>query len=168
MSQSMMEAFVRGQYKAMTAKDNKERLRYAVAGCKDGHLYNHSGTDFGLFNEDAPDAEFITEKDLTLSRITGSKLQQIADKMEKFFATYGSNSGEQVEDEPTKDAEAGTDLHEDESETDDVTFDVESAVKACKKAIKKGNDKKALKLIASLEDAGFKKEAKKLSKKMKG
>jgi len=160
MSQSMIQAFTKGQYKAINAKDNKERLKFTVAGCRGGHLFAHDGTDYGLFNADAPDTEFITLKDLELSRITGAKIAQITQKMEAFFDKYGANPTEQ----PEAKAELETETTSEDAANDEPEIDTEAVVKACKKAIKKGNTKKALKLLNKLPEDS--KEFKKLSKKL--
>jgi len=130
MSKSHIEAFVKAQYNALLSKDNKDRLRYIVAGCKDGRLYSNTGTDYGEF--DAPDTVFSESTDLDLSRVTTVKLNTINDKMLAFFAEYGVNPEPEVE-EPTEEPTCTTEL------TD-----------AVKKAIKKGKLKKAQKLIDAM------------------
>ena len=127
MSKSMIGAFAKAQLNLLLAKDNKEKLRYCIAGCKDEHLYSHSGTNYGKV-EGAEDTVFIPESDLELSRITGAKLATIARKMDKFF-------GFDVEDV-----------------VEDVVEESEDVV-ACRKAIKKGKVKKAKKLLATIDDS---------------
>jgi len=161
MSKKMMEAYVKAQHAVLTCKDNKERLRYTVAGIKDGKFYDHSGTDYGMFDEKAPDAVFIPESDLELSRITGSKLATITIKMQKFFDTYNgdTNENEDTKDE-TSDSTKKSDKDETTAKVEEV--DTDAVEKACKKAIKKGDVKKAQKLIDKL--GGHKKLQKKLDK----
>ena len=158
MSKSMVQAMIKGQYNALNAKDNKERLRYMVAGIKDGKFYDSVGTDYGTFDEDVEDVEFITEKDLNLSRITGSKIASITIAMQKFFDTYNGIAAptdvETTEQPDTNELEA--------SEMGEP--DYEALEKACKKAIKKGDIKKATKLLAKLDGQDC---HKKLSKKLK-
>ena len=155
----MIEAFVKAQYKALGAKDNKERLRFMVAGCKDGKLYDlTTDTDYGVFNVDAPDTEFIKESDLKLQRITGAKIGTVTSAMQNFFLEYGDGT------------EAIANVEPEEVETVDsaeVTphIDFEDIEAKCKKAIKKGNKEKAEKLLAKLEGQDcHKKLAKKIGK----
>lgn len=165
MSKSHIEAFGRGQLNALIAKDNKDRLKYTMAGCKNGHLYAHDGSDFGLFDVDAPDAEWITPKDLELKRITGVKLESIVKKATQFFADNGdgqtSTDLEVSTDEPKVPVE---EIVEDVKEpVEEIDFEV--VAKACKKAIKKEDVKKATKLLAKLEgQPSHAKLAKKLGK----
>ena len=167
MSKSMIEAFVKAQYGALTANDNRERLRHVVVGCKNGRLYSHSGTDYGEF--DAPDTIFSPDSDTQLTRITGVKMAGINKKMLEFFDKYGANPVEVDEptDEPTDSNDEPTDSNDDtcDNKSDDVNedaVDTEAVEKACKKAIKKGDFKKAQKLIDKL--GGHKKLQKKLDK----
>jgi hypothetical protein len=146
MSKTMIEAFVKSQYNSLGASDNKERIKHIIAGCKDGHLYSHDGTDYGLYDENAEDAIFVPESDLELARITGSKIAGITLKMQKFF---DANNGAVVEEV------------EEVEEAEEVE-DQEVIEKACKKAIKKGDFKKAQKIIDKL--GGHKKLQKKLDK----
>jgi rubrerythrin len=168
MSKSMIEAFIKGQYNAINAKDNKERLRFTVAGIRNGRFYALDGTDYGLFDENAPDAEFIVLKDLELSRITGAKIQNITNKMLDYFNKYGVHKNEGTTDEKVNDSdteattENGSKMVSDESQ--DV-LDVDAVVKECKKAIKKGKSKKALKLAQKIEMVDVK-TFKKLMKKI--
>lgn len=166
MSKSMMEAYIKAQHAVLTCKDNKERLRYTVAGIKDGKFYDHSGTDYGMFDENAPDTVFIPESDLELSRITGTKLAGITLKMQKFFESYNTDEDVSTEDadEPkekkakkSKSSEADAEASDEEPE-----IDTEAVEKAVKKAIKKSDFKKAQKLIDKL--GGHKKLQKKLDK----
>ena len=155
MSKSMIGAFAQAQILALSAKDNKERLRFTIAGCKDGKLYDHSGTDYGVYDPEAPDAIFIPDTDLQLSRITGVKLEGIARKMTEFFSDV-----EPAVEEPTDtDGDRG-DAIVDSEPVDEI--DVEAVEDACKKAIKKGKFDKAQKLIDKL--GGHKKLQKKLEK----
>jgi len=158
MSKTMMRAFIVAQYASLTAKDNKERLRFTIAGVKDGKLYDHVGTEYGTFDEKAPDAIFIPDTDLQLSRITGAKIEGINKKMTDYFAEYFGESDEKQEGafgEPSDVADVMPEHLEPEIDTDAVE-------KACKKAIKKGDFKKAQKLIDKL--GGNKKLQKKLDK----
>ncbi len=148
MSKSHIEAFTKAQYEALT-QTNKERIPFTIAGCKDGHLYDLSGRDFGEFNLDAPDTEFITVKDGELSRITKVKILAITNTMKKFFDTYGANPVEAAEQ---SDPGGG--------DKDKAEIDTEAVEEACKKAIKKGKFDKAQKLIDKL--GGHKKLQKKL------
>lgn len=175
MSKSMIESYVKGQYLALGAKDNKERLGYIIAGCKDGKLYSYDGTDYGMFNVDAPDTVFIAESDLELSRITGVKIANITKLMDDFFAKYGDNPVESSNDDmensetPVESVES-TPKKEKKIKSDDVEapapvedeIDTEAVTTAVKKAIKKGDFKKAQKLIDKL--GGDKKLQKKLDK----
>jgi len=161
MGKSQIEAFAKAQMKSLVAKDNKDRLKFTIAGCKSGHLYSHDGTDFGLFDVDAPDTEFITQEDLNLSRLTTSRLQKISALAATFFNTYGDNqtSVEQSDEDkkPTKPSE---------QPANDVSepVDNEALAKACKKAIKKEDFQKAQKLIDKMTDT---EASKKLAKKLK-
>jgi len=153
MSKKMIESYVKAQHAVLTCKDNKERLRFTVAGIKDGKFYDYSGTNYGVFDENAPDTVFIPESDLELGRITGSKLATITLKMQKFFDTYFGEGEPTEEVEPTT-TEAPTEEGEE--------IDTEAVEKAVKKAIKKEDFKKAQKLIDKL--GGHKKLQKKLDK----
>ena len=164
MGKSQIEAFTKAQMKSLVAKDNKERLKFTVAGCKDGHLYSHDGTDFGLYEADAPDTEFITQADLEVGRLTSSRLEKIYTLAETFFNTYGSASKETSEDVPKKPSEQPVSVENSEDTPSEDEVDNEALVKACKKAIKKEDFKKAQKLIEKLTDEDA---AKKLSKKLK-
>ena len=180
MSKSMIQAFALAQMLAMVAKDNKERLKYTIAGCKDGHLYDHTGQDYGLFNADAPDTVFIPETDLELQRITGVKLQGIQKKAQDFFDKYGAEPTTGDEDE-NENAENGASTGGEKSEKDEVSkkptndtentedkVDYDALATACKEAIKSGKIKKATKLLAKLEgQKTHKKLAKKLAKASK-
>jgi len=155
MSKKMIEAYVKAQHAVLTCKDNKERLRFTVAGIKDGKFYDYSGTDYGVFDENAPDTVFIPESDLELSRITGSKLATITLKMQKFFDAYfGEGEADEVID---VEVVVGSEATEEGEE-----IDTEAVEKAVKKAIKKEDFKKAQKLIDKL--GGHKKLQKKLDK----
>ncbi len=167
MSKSMIQAFALAQLASLISKDNKGRLKYTIAGCKDGHLYDHNGQDYGLFNADAPDTVFIPESDLELSRITGVKLEGIAKKASAFFDVYGADpkdegAVEREADEPTEEQSDPEPTGGDVDKTDEAV-DYDALEKACKKAIKKGNMKKATKLLVKLEGQ---KCHKKLSKKV--
>jgi len=166
MSKSMIQAFALAQLASMVSKDNKERLKHTIAGCKDGHLYDHNGQDYGLFNADAPDTVFIPESDLALSRITGVKLEGIAKKAQEFFNEYGANPTPST-DGDEKPNENGSGDADNETVGDSVPkdeVDYDALEKACKKAIKKGDVKKATKLLAKLDGQDC---HKKLSKKLK-
>ncbi len=182
-----IEAFVRAQYDVLSSKDNKERLAFTVAGIKDGHFYNHAGIDFGLFDDEVEDTEFISKEDLKLSRITGVKLSRIQAKLDKFFSEYYGLGNEQsaVADEDAAEDEKEVAEKKDKKakkaenqELDDAvdevvekstpepepTIDLEAVEKACKKAIKKGDYKLAKKLIEKIEHKDL---AKKMNKKLK-
>lgn len=176
MSKKHIEAVVRAQYKAMNAKDNKERLKYMIAGIKDGKFYNYaSGEKFGVFDLNVPDTVFIPEETLDLARVTGAKLATLTQNMERFFDEYYGQEREDtdptrnplddepeggLEDEPKSDT-AGKELEEAVKFSDEVVDDL---VAECKKAIKKGNFKKAHKILAKLD--GYEPH-KKLAKKLK-
>ena len=151
MSKTHIQALVGGQYNSLNAKDNKERLKYTVAGCKDGKLYDYAGTNYGAFNEDAPDTEFITEADLNLSRITAVRLKGITERMQNFFNTYGANP---VEEATVEDVEEVEEV---------VEEDNDELIEKFKKAIKKGKAKKARKL---LDEIGENKKLAKMLKKL--
>ena len=162
MSKSMIESLVQAQFKALNAKDNKERLRYTIAGIKDGKFYDAVGTNYGIYDENAEDTVFIEDSDFELSRITSAKIKSVTDKMLAFF-----NETEEVK-ESTNDEVVETEAVEVEEvdevvETEEVDF--EAVEVACKKAIKKGNVKKASKLLAKLDGQScYKKLAKKIMK----
>lgn len=158
----MIQAMIKGQYNALNAKDNKERLRYMVAGIKDGKFYDFVGTNYGVFDENVEDTEFIKESDLELSRITGAKIASITIAMQKFFDTYNGVVTEE-ENEPETEALPKTELTKDTNVAEEEA-DYEALEKACKKAIKKGDVKKASKILKKLEG---RKSHKKLSKKLK-
>ena len=162
MSKSMLAAFAISQMKALSAKDNKERLRFTIAGCKDGKLYDHVGTNYGVFDENAPDVVFIPESDLELTRITGVKIAGIIEKAEAFFNEYAFDKVVEVEEvEEVVEVEEVEEIVEDTVEVEEK-IDTEAVEKAAKKAIKKGDFKKAQKLIDKL--GGSKKLQKKLNK----
>jgi len=154
MSKKMMRTHVVAQYAILNAETNKDRLKYIVAGIKNGKFYDYAGTDYGVFDKDAPDTEFMPESDLGLSRITGSKLATITIKMQKFFDSYFDEDKGEPEEYTKEEAEAEADTVEE--------VDTEAVEKAIKKAIKKGDLKKAQKLIDKL--GGHKKLQKKLDK----
>lgn len=156
MSKSHIKAFAKGQMNALLAKDNKDRLKYTIAGCRNGHLYAHDGSDFGLYDADATDTEWITLKDLELQRITGVKLAKINEMAIAFFAI---DNEELPWAEPKE--EQNSQVVEVEPKEDKIDFD--AVEKACKKAIKKEDIKKATKLLAKLEGQDC---HKKLSKKL--
>lgn len=164
----MIQAMIKGQYNALNAKDNKERLRYMVAGIKDGKFYDFVGTNYGVFDENVEDTEFIKESDLELSRITGAKIASITIAMQKFFDTYNGvvvkeDAGPETTDVIDSDEDASDDVITDGTAADEEA-DYQALEKACKKAIKKGDVKKASKIIKKLEG---RKSHKKLSKKLK-
>ena len=149
MSKEMIKAHIVAQYAVLTSKDNKERLKYMVAGIKDGKFFDYAGTDYGMFDENAPDTVFIPDSDLSLSRITGVKLAGITLSMQKFFENYENGGSEPTEEQC-------------DPEPSDEEIDTGAVEKACKKAIKKGDFKKAQKLIDKL--GGHEKLQKKLDK----
>ncbi len=160
MSKNMIIALIVAQFNGLNASTNVERLGYTIAGIKDGKFYDHkTDTDYGVFDETAPDCEFITEKQANSSRINSTTLAQATIKMQKYFAELSGEAP--VEDEtPTEveDVETVSEPVEDE-------IDFEAVEKACKKAIKKGDAKKATKLLAKLEGQDcYKKLSKKLGK----
>ena len=158
MSKSMLAAFAISQMKALSAKDNKERLRFTIAGCKDGKLYDHVGTNYGVFDENAPDVGFIPESDLELTRITGVKIAGIIEKAEAFFNEYAFDKVVEVETDTVVEVEEVVEV----VEVLEEEIDTEAVTKATNKAIKKGNFKKAQKLIDKL--GGNEKLQKKLNK----
>ena len=153
MSKQHIETLIKAQHAVLTCADNKERLRYTVAGIKDGKFYDHSGTDYGVFDEDAPDTVFIPEADLDLQRITGAKLKSIAGKMTAFFEAYNSNEPAEIDEVIEDEAPA---------EPAEEAIDMDALEKACKKAIKGEKFGKAQKLIDKM--GGHKKLQKKLDK----
>ena len=157
MSKKMLIALAITQMNSLSAKDNKERLKFTIAGCKDGKLYDHAGTDYGVFDENAEDVIFIPDTDLQLSRITGAKISGITQKALAFFAQYAEAKPADDDGSDEDESEAG----QDEDDTDEV--DYAAVEKACKKAIKKGDLKKAKKLLAKLDGQDC---HKKLSKKL--
>ncbi len=163
MSKNMIIALIVAQFNGLNASTNVERLGYTIAGIKDGKFYDHkTDTDYGVFDETAPDCEFITEKQVNSSRINSTTLAQATIKMQKYFAEL---SGEVVEDETptTTDGDRGDAISDSEPVEDEIDF--EAVEKACKKAIKKGDAKKATKLLAKLEGQDcYKKLSKKLGK----
>jgi len=166
MGKKQIEKLVKLQYEVLKVQDNKERLRYIVAGIKDGRLYNMVGTNFGEFGEDVPDTEFITEDDLDLSRISSVRISAITLKMSNFFKKYGEVSNDSTNNDNTTFC---NDTCNDASDKEDVTqkelkLNVDELIEKCKKAIKKGKFNKAAELITLLGDD---KNAKKLSKKLK-
>lgn len=173
MSKKHIEAVVKAQYKALNAKDNKERLGYMIAGIEDGQFYTHAnGKQFGMFDPEVPDTVFIPKTDLELSRITGTKIASITQNMEKFFDKYyGLEDGAEGEaadgddescDKPAKEFAPEA---EDEPETGLSDENIEDLTKAFKKALKKEDFKKASKILGKLVDTdGHKKLSKKLAK----
>ncbi len=160
MSKKHIEALITAEFVVLSAKDSKERLKYIVAGIKDGKFYDYAGTDYGIFDEAAPDTVFIEESDLELSRITSSKITTITMNMKKFFTEYNGEV-----DEDTMDTDKSSDdvvSDSDDDNTTEDTIDTEAVEKACKKAIKKGDFSKAQKLIDKL--GGHSKLQKKLDK----
>jgi len=172
MSKSMTEAFVKAQFRALNAENNKERIGYMVAGIKDGKFYDHkTDTDYGVFNTDSPDTVFIPESDLELQRITGAKLATLTLNMTKFFDAYGANPTETAEGGEDKTELTPNESHRDEAcvksaegEQPSESVDVDALIKAFAKAIKKGKAKKAQKIINKLGEAGAK--VKKLKKEL--
>ena len=151
MSKSHIEALINTEYEVLKAKDNKERLKFMVAGIKDGCFYNHAnGAIYGEFDTEVPDTVFISEADLEMFRVTSTKIVGITLAMQQFFVDYNGADEPTVEDEPT------------EPTVEEEAIDTEAVEKACKKAIKKGDFKKAQKLIDKL--GGHKKLQKKLDK----
>ena len=152
----MIEAFVKAQFLALSAKNNKERLGYMIAGIKDGKFYDlTTDVDYGTFDVDAPDAEFITQADLEMSRVATTKIQSVTASMVDYFAKY--NSDEVIDVEVVEDEVVEDEVVEDE-------IDYEALETECKKSIKKGKLSKAQKLLAKLEGQDC---HKKLSKKLK-
>lgn len=157
MGKNMIIALIASQFGQLNAKTNVEKLRYTVAGVKDGRFYDYVGTDYGMFDEDAKDIEFLTEVHANATRINATTLAQATVRMQKYFVEYLGTSTEDevpdvvnVQDEaPTVDAQEG--------------IDYDAVTKACKKAIKKGDKDKAVKLLEKLIDQD---SHKKLSKKI--
>lgn len=163
----MIEALTKAQYGSLGAKDNKERLRFTIAGIRDGKFYDSVGTDYGTFDKDCEDEEFISASDFKLSRITGAKIQAITAKMNSFFTAYFNEDEPDIAGdnlpEPTSEDEVLEPIKEEapaESAEDEI--DVDAVKDACKQAIKDGKFKKAQKLIDKL--GGHKKLQKKLDK----
>jgi len=180
MGKQQIQGLVSVQYDVLNSQDNKERIRFVVAGCREGRLYNMSGTDFGMFNEEAPDTEFITDADLDLSRITGARLSSITKKMKDFFNKYGvsdvtdsSNDDNDTNDSDSDDTNSSNDDVESKKDKKnkvsndkkkELKVNIDEVVAKCKKAIKKEKFDKARELIKLLGDIDI---AKKLSKKLK-
>ena len=179
MSKKNIEAVVRAQFKALNAKDNKERLNYMIAGIEDGEFYTHAhGKQFGVFDTDAPDTVFIPKTDLELSRITGTKIASVTMAMTKFFDDYNGDSENYVEPEAVSQEPETKDVPKkskeqaqiDDAEAEGVSPEyseeiVEKLAKECKKAIKSEDFKKAQKILNKLEGYHVhKKLAKKLAK----
>ena len=168
MSKSHIQAFALAQIASITEKTVKDRLKYTVAGCKDGCLYSNDGTNYGIYNEDAPDTVFITQEDLDMSRVTGAKIAKIETLMKDFFNEYGTPVPTNDDTTADDNADNDSDSVEDNVETvetelaEEVVSDFEEAEDAIKKAIKKGKFKKAQKLIDEI--GGHKKLQKKLDK----
>ena len=163
MGKKQIQKLVELQYEVLKTNNSKERLKYVVAGIRDGRLYNMIGTNFGRFgekNEDIPDTEFITEDDLTISRLSSAKIDDITSKMLNFFKKYGEVSNDT--DDISNDIDDISNDIDDISE--ELNLNVDEVVKECKKAIKKGKFDKATELISLLGDD---KNAKKLSKKLR-
>ena len=152
MSKKHIEAFIKSQYQTLGARDNKERMKFVVAGIKDGHFYNHMGTDFGEFDAEAPDAVFIQEADVKLSRIVGSKILKVTKAMDDYFKEYYGVE----EDEPEE-------VETEEEPTEEAEIDEDAVKQAFKKALKKGKLKKAQKIVDMLPDGKLKS---KLEKKL--
>ena len=175
MSKKNIEAVVRAQFKALNAKDNKERLNYMIAGIENGEFYTHAhGKQFGVFDTDAPDTVFIPKTDLDLSRITGTKIASVTMAMTKFFDDYNGDSENYVEPEAVSQEPEKSKVEDDAPEKSKVEDDaperysdeiVEKLAKECKKAIKSEDFKKAQKILNKLEGYHVhKKLAKKLAK----
>lgn len=153
MSKSNIQAHALAGVALLGAKDTKARLHYVIAGVKDGKMYDHAGTDYGVYDEDAEDVEFITDEDLALSRISGTKIASIGKLMADYF---NPNAEEESKPEPKEDGGSSEPAEE---------IDYDAVAKACKKAIKKEDVKKATKLLAKLEGQDcYKKLSKKLAK----
>lgn len=141
----MIEAFAKAQIKGLSLT-TKDRLKYTIAGCKDGCLYDNMGTNYGLYDNNAPDMEFITAEDLNVSRITASKLAKIKVLSDNFFAEFGAH--------PTTDLDEALDEAQDEvSPLEEEFAEQVDLVANIKKAIKKGKLKKAQKLINTLDNS---------------
>ena len=166
MSKKHIEAVVRAQFKALGAKDNKERLGYMIAGIKDGKFYTHAhGATFGIFDTEVEDTVFIPESDLELSRITGAKIATVTLNMTKFFDRYYSEDNEEPEKGEASDGDDTTaDQPAVDSEPELSEGILEKLAKECKKCIKTEDFKKAKKILVKLEGSEF---HKKLAKKLK-
>ncbi len=163
MAKSYIVGLIQSQYGGLVAKDNKERLRHLVAGIKDGKLYSHSGADYGMFDENAEDVEFITDADLALSRVTAIKIRSITNKMQTFFAGYGLGGlAGKLDDEGTDTEDVTTEEH---AEVEVPPINVQAVTEAFDTALENGKLKKARKLLNKLNEAGVK--TKKLEKKLK-
>ncbi|WBC28496.1 hypothetical protein TPMD03_25 [Thiohalocapsa phage LS06-2018-MD03] len=176
MSKGYIRALIEAQVQAASAKDNKERLRYVVAGVKDGRFYTHAGMDFGEFldkdGNTVSDTIFISDTDLQLSRITGAKLKSIETKIKDFFEEHlgdaddSEDVAEQIDDN-LDDAEAETPSEDGDVSCDEADDEIssEDLAKEVKKLIKKEKFKAAKLLINKLGDED-KKLRKKLMKKL--
>jgi len=169
MGKKQIQELVELQYKVLKTNNSKERLKYVVAGVRDGKLYNMIGTNFGKFGEDIPDTEFITDDDLALSRLSSIRLSIITSRMANFFKKYGEVSDDTSNDicyAISNDTSNDTSVKEDEEDVvqKELNLNVDEVVKECKKAIKNRMFDKANTLINLLGDD---KNAKKLSKKLR-
>jgi len=152
MSKKAIQKLIEVQYEVMNSRDNKDRIRHVVAGIKNGKFYTHAGVSFGTFDKNAPDTEFISESDLDLARITGSKLKKITENMTSFFNKYEEDDDEEYDEEyddeeydDEEEDEEEEDEDEDEDEDDDDEDDEDEEVVKYKKPIKKGKLKKPIK-----------------------
>jgi len=171
MGKKWIKGLIETQYDVLNAPDSKSRLKYIVAGIKDGRFYNHAGTDFGEYDVDSPNTEFIRKDELDLSRLTASRLSQITARMRAFFSEEDTVADPLDMNEP---ADTCVDGDEDEKpkkskkdeEAVSLEVDIDEVVAELKKAIKKGKSKKAKKLLALLPTSL--KSYNKLAKKVDG
>lgn len=184
MGKEFLEAIAKAQF-ASIQQSPKDRLRYCIAGVKDGKFYDLAGTiDYGVYDADAPDAEFITEADANVSRVTKVKIDTVTKRMEDYFNEHGINGEHDVFDADSESAttdDSGAEVEQEDNTNEGVTTndtcssantcssddDGESdKINAIEKALTKGKVKKATKLINELEDGKVKKKMLKKLKKL--
>ncbi|MBW2998167.1 hypothetical protein KY321_01390 [Candidatus Woesearchaeota archaeon] len=159
----------------MEAKDNKGRLPFLIAKVENGKVMDSKGN---VYCEDfeGEDVVFVTEEDLKLTRVTGTKIAGIKLAITDYFGDNEESTEDAETEESTEDAETedvkeviagGEDTSiEDNKETEEKPeIDVDAVTEAFSEAIENGKLKKAIKLLDKLIEAGVK--TKKLEKKLK-
>lgn len=159
---SYIQAYIKGQFAALSAKDNKERLRFTVAGIKDNKPYDYVGTDYGTLDGTFADVVFFEQDVLELSRITQSRIDTITKNMTDYFAEVEEEDEANEHQEVVEKSEESEEVEKNEQ---GVVGEAEDNTEVLiKKAIKKGKFKKAQKLLDQI--GGDKKLQKKLDKAM--